>query len=81
VVYHQALSDTTGIPVENLSYKEVFTESNDENTQDYKNLSIREKMEEYEMINSFDVKYGLDIALETINIMEKLHRKKSIITI
>ena len=37
--------------------------------------------EEYEMIDSFDVKYGLDIALETINIMEKLHRKKSIISI
>ena len=123
VVYHQALSDTTGIPVENLSYTEVFKESSDENEQENKNLTIREKIvlktllhhkeellqyvddfgkisdsgyflhlidlilndnlteEEYEMINSFNVKYGLDVALETINIMEKLHRKKSIITI
>ncbi len=34
--------------------------------------------EEYRMIDSFNVRYDLDIALETISIMKKLHHKKNI---
>ncbi len=122
IVYHQALSQVTGIPLEALSYDVVVEENKDGDAVLEEKLSIREKIllksllyykedilnyiqdfskisdsgyflhlvdlimnnqlteEERNMIESFDVKYSPDIALETIHIMEKLHKRKSIIS-
>ncbi len=122
IVYHQALSEATGIPLEALSYDTVFEEKEDGDNLIEDKLSIREKIvlksllyhkdeilkyisdfskisdsgyflhlvdliinqqlseEEKNMIESFNVKHDLDVALETIQIMEKIHRKKSVIS-
>ncbi len=119
VVYHKALSDVTGLPIESLTFKEVQVQQGEDDLEN-KELTLREKIvlkallyhkedilkfvedfskisdsgyflhlvdlilngklseDEYKMIDSFNVKYDLNTAVESINLMKRLHYKKSI---
>ncbi|NPA52197.1 MAG: DNA primase [Aquificae bacterium] len=121
IVYHQALSQVTGLPLEALSFSIVKENKSEDKVIDSK-LSLREKIvlkalihhkdellefvddfskisssgyflhltdlilnnqlsqEEKQMIENFDVPHDINVALEAIQIMENLQRKKSILS-